>query len=251
MSALLQSMGKVLSLSSPPEASDVMTFRAQLCHVLRLTDYQGVYSLSRKRGHSTMRGHTWGTGSNQAAGVHRLWNGCFGVVVSGDVSALGTHWVWTVKPSFASALTASKREAWGQWGVQCQPQWRKKLEMLFGVCVGFGRGSVAVPQCLFVTLTSQSSHPYLSQTTASHWCGCLFGHQYHCSIIQRACCHCPWTRHTLTPITETTAPLPLPDRQQAECQPHCVSIKWKINNRKKVISSTVHSLPHTYLLDSK
>lgn len=71
MSALLQSMGKVLSLSSPPEASDMMIFRAQLCHVLRLTDCQGVYSLSRKRGHSTMRGHTWGTGSNQAAGVHQ------------------------------------------------------------------------------------------------------------------------------------------------------------------------------------
>lgn len=59
------------------------------------------------------------------------------------------------------------------------------------------------------------------------------------------------TRHTLMLITKTTVPLPVSDRQQAECELLYVSIKWKINNGEKVISLTVYSLAHTYLLDCK
>lgn len=51
-------------------------------------------------------------------------------------------------------------------------------------------------------------------------------------------------------ISKTAVPLRVSDRQQAECEPLYVSIKWKINNREKVISLTVYSLAHTYLLDS-
>jgi len=59
------------------------------------------------------------------------------------------------------------------------------------------------------------------------------------------------TTHTLILITKTAIPLHLPDRQQAECELLYVSIKCKINNREKVISLTVYSLVHTYLLDMK
>lgn len=59
------------------------------------------------------------------------------------------------------------------------------------------------------------------------------------------------TRRTLILITRTAVPLCLPDRQQAECEPLDVSIKRKINNREKVISLTVYSPAHTYLLDIK
>lgn len=44
----------------------------------------------------------------------KIWNVCFRVAVSGDVSVLGTSPVRKVKSSFASALIASKRKACDQ-----------------------------------------------------------------------------------------------------------------------------------------
>lgn len=105
----------VLTEFSSPKAWAVMTFRAQLCHLLPLANCQGLHGLSSKeRPLHNETAHMGQREQPREQGCTRLWNGCFRVAVSGDASVLGTRHVWTVKFSFASALTASKREACDQ-----------------------------------------------------------------------------------------------------------------------------------------
>lgn len=123
---------------------------------------KGCTASPAERGYPTMREHARAEGIIWEQGCTKLWNGCSRVVVSGDVSVLGTCRMWTVKSSFASALTASKREACDQWGVQCQLFWRWKsgdaVWSLLWLREGISGSAIVLP----VTLTCQKSHPYLS-----------------------------------------------------------------------------------------